>query len=64
MKGVHCVEWQTKRIEPTINDQTLTSCNSLCNNDSECVEFAFGREENLGLNRCDLYFKTDCSFNT
>ena len=56
MSGVHCVEWQTKRIEPTVYDQTVTSCNSLCDNDSECVEFAIGVEETHRLNRCDLYF--------
>ena len=49
-----------KRI--SINfDHTITSCNDLCDNNNECVEFAFGRESSY-LNRCDLYRATDCVF--
>ena len=42
---------------------TITSCNDLCDNNNECVEFAFGRESSY-LNRCDLYRATDCAFTT
>ena len=63
MKGVHCVEYSTKRIEPIYLDQTVSSCNDFCNENINCVEFAIGRENNY-LNECHLFRSKDCAYTT
>ena len=45
------------------DNQSIDSCNDLCNKNVECVEFAFSNEP-ANLNRCDLYRATDCSYDT